>query len=167
MRLTIAAVGRSRESPEQALCELYCDRARGFAPKLGFSKLDLVVVDISRAASADARMTEEAQKLSNKLPVGAHRIALDEGGRTMTSEAFAKHLRRLADSGARDLVFLIGGPDGLASQLRESAEERLAFGPQTWPHLLVRTMLAEQIYRAFAILSSHPYHRGRPATKGR
>ena len=54
------------------------------------------------------------------------------------------------------------GPDGLASSLRESAQEQFALGPQTWPHLLVRAMLAEQIYRAFAILSGHPYHRGRP-----
>jgi 23S rRNA (pseudouridine1915-N3)-methyltransferase len=167
VRLTIAAVGRSRESPEQALCELYCERARVLAPKLGFSRLDLVVIDISRAASADARMTEEAGKISNRLPEGAHRIALDEAGRTMTSDAFAKHLRRLADSGARDVAFLIGGPDGLSPALRESTQERLAFGPQTWPHLLVRAMLAEQIYRALAILSGHPYHRGRPAPKAR
>jgi len=167
MRLTIAAVGRSRESPEQALCELYCERARVLAPKLGFSKLDLIVVDISREAAADARMTEEAAKLAGKLPDGAHRIALDEAGRTMTSEAFAKHLRRLADSGARDLAFLIGGPDGLKPSLREGAQERLAFGPQTWPHLLVRAMLAEQIYRAMAILAGHPYHRARPVLKAR
>jgi 23S rRNA (pseudouridine1915-N3)-methyltransferase len=162
MRLTIAAVGRSRESPELALCELYCERARALAPKLGFSKLDLVVIDISRAATLDARMKDEAEKLSAKLPAGAHRIALDEAGRTMGSEAFAKRLRQLADSGTRDLVFLIGGPDGLAPALRESAQERLAFGPQTWPHLLVRAMLAEQIYRGLAILSGHPYHRARP-----
>lgn len=161
MRLTIAAVGRSRESPEQALTDLYCERARAIAPKLGFSKLDLVVVDTSREATPDARMKEEAEKIGRKLTEGAHRIALDEAGRTPTSEAFAKRLRQLADAGTRDLVFIIGGPDGLAPALREGAQERLAFGPQTWPHLLVRAMLAEQIYRALAILSGHPYHRGR------
>jgi 23S rRNA (pseudouridine1915-N3)-methyltransferase len=165
MRLMIAAVGRSRESPEQALCELYCERARSFAPKLGFSKLDLIVVDTSRAAMPDARMKDEAEKLTRKLPAGAHRIALDEAGRAMSGEIFANHLRRLGDSGARDLAFLIGGPDGLAPSLRDGAQERLAFGPQTWPHLLVRAMLAEQIYRAFAILSGHPYHRARPPLK--
>ena len=161
MRLTIAAIGRSREAPEQALCELYCERARVLAPKLGFSKLDLIIVDISRAATPDARMKEEAEKLAGKLAAGAHRIALDEAGRAMSSESFASHLRRLCDTGGRDLAFLIGGPDGLAPSLREDAHERLAFGPQTWPHLLVRAMLAEQVYRAFAILSGHPYHRGR------
>ena len=163
MRLTIAAVGRSRESPEQALCDLYLERACAIAPKLGFSKIDLVVVETSRAVSADARMTDEAEKIGRKLPEGAHRIVLDEAGRTMTSEAFAKRLRQLADAGTRDLVFVIGGPDGLAPSLREGAHERLAFGPQTWPHLLVRAMLTEQIYRALAILSGHPYHRPRRA----
>jgi 23S rRNA (pseudouridine1915-N3)-methyltransferase len=161
MRLTIAAVGRSRESPEEALSDLYVERARAIAPKLGFSKLDLVVVDTSRAGTADARMKDEAEKLGRKIPEGAHRIVLDQAGRTMTSDAFAKRLRQLADNGTRDLVFIIGGPDGLDPSLRERANERLAFGPQTWPHLLVRAMLAEQIYRAFAILSGHPYHRPR------
>lgn len=161
MRLTIAAVGRSRESPEQALADLYCERARAIAPKLGFSKIDLVVVETSRAASADARMKEEAEKIGRKLPDGAHLIVLDEAGRAMTSDAFARRLRQLADAGTRDLAFIIGGPDGLAPSLREGAHERLAFGPQTWPHLLVRAMLSEQIYRAFAILSGHPYHRAR------
>ena len=161
MRLTIAAVGRSRESPEQALCDLYCERATAIAPKLGISKLDLIIVDTSRAARPDARMKEEADKLGRKLPAGAHLIALDEAGRAMTSEAFAIRLRQLADEGTRDLAFVIGGPDGLAPSLRDGARERLAFGPQTWPHLLVRAMLAEQIYRALAILSGHPYHRPR------
>ncbi len=167
MRLTIAAVGRSRESPEQALTDLHVERARAIAPKLGFSKLELVIVDTSRAAGADARMKEEAGRISQKLPAGAHLIVLDEAGRTMSSEAFAKRLRQLADSGTRDLVFVIGGPDGLAPSLRDGAQERLAFGPQTWPHLLVRAMLAEQIYRTFAILSGHPYHRARAKAPAR
>jgi 23S rRNA (pseudouridine1915-N3)-methyltransferase len=167
MRLTIAAVSRSRESPEQALCDLYCERARSLAPRLGVSTLDLIVVATSRAAIAEARMKEEAEKLSRKLPAGAHQIVLDEAGRAMSSENFAAHLRRLADSGVRDVVFVIGGPDGLAASLRDGANERLAFGPQTWPHLLVRAMLAEQIYRAFSILSGHPYHRAKAAQRAR
>ena len=167
MRLTIAAIGRTRESPEQALCDLYCGRARSLAPKLGFPKLELIVIDTSRAATPEARMQEESAKLVTKLPAGAHCVALDEAGRTMSSESFAKRLRQLADSGTRDLAFLIGGPDGLAPSLRDGAHERLAFGPQTWPHLLVRAMLAEQIYRALAILSGHPYHRARGSARAR
>jgi 23S rRNA (pseudouridine1915-N3)-methyltransferase len=159
MRLIIAAVGKARAAPEQQLCDLYCERARGLGAKLGFTKLDCAVVDTSRTARPHARSEEEAAKLIAKSPLGAHRVALDEKGRTMMSEAFAAHLAKLRDRGTRDAVFLIGGPDGLAPSLKESANERMAFGPQTWPHLLVRAMLAEQIYRAFAILSGHPYHR--------
>jgi 23S rRNA (pseudouridine1915-N3)-methyltransferase len=161
VRLTILCVGRAKASPELELCDLYCARARAMGGKLGFSKLDVVAVDISRAAPAELRMAEEATRLSAKLPHAAHSIALDEAGRSMTSDAFAAHLGTLRDRGSRDLVFLIGGPDGLAPAIRNAANERLAFGVQTWPHLLVRAMLAEQIYRAFTILGGHPYHRAR------
>lgn len=167
MRLAVAAVGRTRApQPEQMLCDLYRERADGLAARLGFSRLDFLIVEVSRAATPDARRREEASRLSRRLPGQAHRIALDEGGRARSSEDFAAHLARLRDRGCRDLVFLIGGPDGLSPGLLESADERLAFGPQTWPHLLVRAMLAEQIYRAFTILSGHPYHRGAPQVAG-
>ena len=162
MRIVVAAVGRARGSePEQAMCDSYAKRAAALGARLGFSKLDFVVVDVSRHANAQARVLDEAETLSRRLPNGAHRIVLDEAGRQLSSEAFAGHLAALRDRGTRDVAFIIGGPDGVAPSLREGAEERLAFGTQTWPHLMVRTMLAEQIYRAFAILSGHPYHRGR------
>jgi 23S rRNA (pseudouridine1915-N3)-methyltransferase len=77
----------------------------------------------------------------------------------MTSDAFAELLGVMRDAGARDLAFVIGGPDGLALPDRIKAGRSLAFGPQTWPHLLVRAMLSEQVYRAITILAGHPYHR--------
>ncbi len=163
MRITVAAVGRGRGGAEQALCDLFWERAAALGPRLGISKLDFVIADVSRGASAATRMDEEAAKLARRLPAPSHRVALDETGRGLTSEAFAKHLAKLRDRGCRDLVFLIGGPDGLAPHLKDAVQERLAFGPQTWPHLMVRAMLAEQIYRALAILSGHPYHRGQSA----
>jgi 23S rRNA (pseudouridine1915-N3)-methyltransferase len=161
MRITVAAVGRARDAPEQVLCDLHLKRAAALGGKLGFSQLDFLTVDISRLSDSPARMEEEAKRLGRHCPHPAHRIALDEKGRSFASEALARHLATLRDRGGRDLVFLIGGPDGLDRALREGAEERLALGPQTWPHLLVRAMLAEQIYRAFTILAGHPYHRGR------
>ena len=160
MRITVAAVGRGRGAAEQGLCDLYWERATALGPRLGISKLDFVIADVSRSSSAAARMEEEAAKLARRLPTPSHRMALDEAGRGLSSEAFAKHLAKLRDRGCRDLVFLIGGPDGLAPGLKNAAQDRLAFGPQTWPHLMVRAMLAEQIYRALAILAGHPYHRG-------
>jgi len=161
MRITVVAVGRARSSAEQTIFDLHWERAAASGGRLGFTKLDCVILDTSRSGDSAARMEDEAKKLIARIPPAAHRIALDEAGRSLSSEAFAKHLAALRDGGVRDLVFLIGGPDGLAPALREGASERLAFGPQTWPHLLVRAMLAEQIYRAFSILSGHPYHRGR------
>ena len=162
MRIRIAAIGKAaRGGPESALCEDYLKRANQLGPKLGFGKLDLSVFDTSRKQDAVLRMAEEAALLTAKLSPGAHLIELDEGGRSFTSEAFAAELVRLRVQGIPELAFAIGGPDGLAPELRKRAKTALAFGSQTWPHLLVRAMLAEQLYRAFSILSRHPYHRGR------
>jgi 23S rRNA (pseudouridine1915-N3)-methyltransferase len=158
VKLVIAAVGKSRASPEQTLLEDYLERARGMGPKLGFTAVDVAIVDTSREANADARMADEAERLRAKIPKGAFLIALDEQGKSFSSSEFAKLLADKRDQ-ARDIAFLIGGPDGLVPALRDGAAWKTAFGRQTWPHLLVRAMLAEQIYRAFAILAGHPYHR--------
>ncbi len=158
MKVVIAAVGRSRSSPEQTLFETYVERARALGPRLGFSSVETAIVDTSRADSAEKRMDDEAERLTAKLPKGAFLIALDERGKSFASNEFAKLLAGKRDQ-ARDVAFVIGGPDGLAPNLRASAQWNTSFGQQTWPHMLVRVMLAEQIYRAFSILAGHPYHR--------
>ena len=158
MRLSIACVGRGKNALEQVLCDDYLKRASGLGAKFGLLKIELVVVETSRAADAATRMKEEAERLGAKLGRGVHLIACDERGKTFTSVAFAQHLARLGQMGG-DAAFLIGGPDGLAPDLRDQSRETLALGPQTWPHLLVRAMLAEQVYRGLSILSNHPYHR--------
>jgi 23S rRNA (pseudouridine1915-N3)-methyltransferase len=86
-------------------------------------------------------------------------IALDEGGVTMGSIAFAKLIEGWRDSGVREARFLIGAADGLSAEDRASADLIWSFGAMTWPHLLVRAMLAEQLYRATSIIAGHPYHR--------
>ena len=94
------------------------------------------------------------------MPEGAQVILLDAKGKGMTSEDFSETIGALRDAGTRHLVFVIGGPDGLGRAAQDIRPGRsLAFGPQTWPHLLVRAMLAEQVYRALTILAGHPYHR--------
>src|SRR5258706_13534477 len=108
MRITVAAVGRGRDSPEQGLCDVFWERAAALGPKLGITKLDFVIADASRNASSTARMDEEAAKLVRRLPTPSHRIALDESGQAHSSETFAKHLAKLRDHGCRDLVFMIG-----------------------------------------------------------
>ena len=93
------------------------------------------------------------------VPDGAHVIALDEGGKQLSSEEFSAVMGELQDTGTRDVAFLIGGADGHGNAVRERADRALAFGRNTWPHMLVRGLLAEQVYRAQQILAGHPYHR--------
>ncbi len=86
-------------------------------------------------------------------------VALDETGDPLPSRAFAERIGRWRDDGAREARFLIGAADGLDASERDAADLRLSFGALTWPHLLVRAMLAEQLWRATSILAGHPYHR--------
>lgn len=93
------------------------------------------------------------------MPAGAARVILDERGKSLTSDAFAEKLGAWRDAG-RDIALVIGGAYGLPPEARASADLVLAFGPGIWPHLLVRAMLAEQLYRAQEILAGRPYHHG-------
>jgi len=157
--VTLAAVGRTHDEPEAQLFEQYWKRASLTGRRLGFMGFDAPIVEISRRTNPAERVREEAEKLLRRLPADAHRMVLDERGRSLSSDEFAKQLSALRDRSVNDVAFVIGGPDGLSADFRASAQQCLALGVQTWPHLLVRAMLAEQIYRALTILSGHPYHR--------
>ena len=159
MRLLILAAGHARGTPEGSLTDDYVGRAKAFGNRLGFSSVTVEEVAISKLREAKSRMAEEGERLAARIPPAAQVVFLDARGKGMTSEAFAEMLAAMRDAGARDLVFLIGGPDGLDPGSSVKSSRSLAFGTQTWPHLLVRAMLAEQIYRAFTILGAHPYHR--------
>ncbi len=161
MRLLVLAVGHARATSEGALAEDFVGRARAFGKRLGFSGIAVEEVAVSKLREARARIAEEGERLASRIPPGAHVIFLDARGKGMTSEDFAEMLAAMRDAGAHDLVFLIGGPDGLDPGPVVKSSRSLAFGPQTWPHLLVRAMLCEQIYRALTIMGGHPYHRGR------
>jgi 23S rRNA (pseudouridine1915-N3)-methyltransferase len=104
-------------------------------------------------------MAEEATKFEPAIPKGAKRIVLDAGGRNLTSEEFAAKLATLRDQGAPAAAFIIGGADGLTKETAKAADLTISFGAATFPHQIVRILLAEQIYRAVTILSGHPYHR--------
>jgi 23S rRNA (pseudouridine1915-N3)-methyltransferase len=104
----------------------------------------------------------EADALLAALPASARVVALDLGGASPTSEAFAAQLAGWLDD-QRPVVFVIGGAEGFDARIPARADHTISLGPMTWPHLLVRTMLAEQLWRAQAIRTNHPYHRsGRP-----
>ena len=159
MRLLIAAVSRLRESPERELTERYRKRAEQLGRRIGLREIEIIEIRESRAADAPRRMAEESIALANVFPERAVTIVLDERGDNLGSRAFADRLARWRDDGRQDVVFVIGGDDGVAPALREKAAMRLALGAATWPHSLVRAMLLEQIYRAVSLLANHPYHR--------
>ena len=158
MRIVVAAVGRLKRGPEVELAERYRDRAVKSGRGIGLRSVEIVEIAESRARDAQRRMLEESIALANVIPKGAATVLLDPRGDTLDSSSFVKRLRGWNDGG-RDVAFVIGGPDGLAPTLSESATLHLAFGALTWPHQLVRIMLLEQIYRATTMLSGHPYHR--------
>ncbi|MSO55286.1 MAG: 23S rRNA (pseudouridine(1915)-N(3))-methyltransferase RlmH [Rhodospirillales bacterium] len=154
MRVTLAAVGRWGETkggPERALFDRYVDR-------LGL-RLDLKEVDVKKVSGPGLRAAE-GEKLLAQIPKNATVVALDVKGLAVDSEGLAKLLSGWRNRGLKDLAFVIGGADGLDPAVLARAELRLSLGPLTWPHLLVRAMLAEQLYRAQCILDGHPYHRG-------
>jgi 23S rRNA (pseudouridine1915-N3)-methyltransferase len=159
MRLWIFAIGSARGSSEGVLCEEYVERAVKLGRNIGFSAIHVEELPVAKAREAKLRMADEAGRLAARLPDGAHIVLLDARGKGMTSEDFAEMLAALRDAGTRDLAFVIGGPDGLSPLPGKKAGRSLAFGPQTWPHLLARALLSEQVYRAMTILAGHPYHR--------
>ena len=113
----------------------------------------------SRARDADQRKREEAAKLSESLGAGAPLILLDERGKNLSSQDFATMIAKHRDGGARAITFAIGGADGHAEESRQRAQMVISFGAMTFPHQLMRILIAEQLYRAATILSGHPYHR--------
>lgn len=146
----IIAVGRFKSGPEAALFDHHAGRLR---PRLGLRE-----VAEGRGAPAEIRRREAAALLA-ALPEGAIAIVLDLGGAAPGSEGLAALLARW-EQAARPIRFVIGGAEGLDASVLARADHTLSLGPFTWPHLLVRGMLAEQLYRAQAILAGHPYHRG-------
>ena len=119
--------------------------------------INVIEVEEKRPLTGSKLKQSEGEKLLKALPTTAHFIVLDESGRSFSSEKFADQMQDWINDG--DLAFLIGGADGHSSDVKKRADTLLSLGPATWPHLLVRGLLMEQIYRAQCILSGHPYHR--------
>ncbi len=132
--------------------------ARG---KIGRSSEAELVDRYLRRISWPTRVTELPDRGGNSPPLSANgvMVVLDERGEALPSTAFAKRLERWRDEGKREARFMIGAADGHSQPERDAADLLLSFGPATWPHLLVRAMLAEQLFRATSLLANHPYHR--------
>jgi len=155
MRLHICAVGRLRKGPEKALIDDYLLRFDRSGRALGLGPANLIEVEDKKGGG----MAGEAVLLERAVPAGALIAVLDERGRVMSSPDFADQLGDWRDKGRSDVAFVIGGADGIDPGLRERADFALSFGAMVWPHMLVRVMLAEQLYRAASILAGSPYHR--------
>lgn len=151
MKVTIAAVGRAGRGPERDLYEHYAGRIRW--------PLTLREVEEKKKLPPAQLIAREGELLLDAVPAKATLVALDRRGKPIDSEAFAERLGRWRDDGIGDVAFLIGGADGHGEPLLKRAGLILSFGAMTWPHLLARAMLAEQIYRAQQLLAGHPYHR--------
>ena len=149
MRVLIAAVGRARQGPIKELYDEYTRRLPW--------PVTLKEISADKGRRAPERMKREAEALGAAAQ-GATMVCLDAAGKALSSEAFATKIEDWTGRSA-DLAFLIGGPDGLDEALLRRADFALSLGPMTWPHLLARAMLAEQLYRASSILAGHPYHR--------
>lgn len=139
MQLHVIARGKIGRSPEAELVERYARRI-----SWGFKVTEL---------------PDRGGTLPPPAPTPCRVVALDERGQQLTSAAFAALLGRWRDDGVRETRFLIGAADGHDAVLREKADVLLAFGAATWPHMLARAMLVEQLWRATSILAGHPYHR--------
>ncbi len=159
MRLVIAAVGRLKAGPERELARRYLDRIAQTGRGVGLDAPEMIELDESRARAPEQRKREEAAALKSALDPKLAIFALDENGKHLSSEAFAADIGRRRDDGAAGLAFVIGGADGLAEEFAAAADRKIAFGAMTWPHQIVRVLLAEQLYRAATILAGHPYHR--------
>ncbi len=155
MRVTLCVVGRLRGGPERELIDDYLKRFDRTGRALSLGPISVVEVEDKKGGGMEA----EAVLLRKAIPSGAFIVTLDERGKLLSSPDFSRKVAGWRDSGARDLAFVIGGADGIAPSLRAEADFSLSFGKMVWPHMLVRVMLAEQLYRATSILSGGPYHR--------
>ena len=158
MRIQFVAVGRLKAGAESDLVERYRARSVAIARGLGVSGPDLVELPESRARRTEDRQADEAQRIRDRVGP-ALLVALDERAASPSSEDFAARLAGWRDAGRGALAFVIGGPDGLAPEIRAGADWAFSFGRLTLPHQIVRVLLAEQLYRALTIIAGHPYHR--------
>lgn len=159
MRLIIAAVGRLKDGPERELYERYIERANAAGRAVGLAPVETLEIAESPARRPPDRVADDSARLEGAVPKGARRILLDARGRNLSSEEFASRLVAMRNGGAGTAAFLIGGAEGLSLSANAALDLTISFGPATFPHQIVRILLAEQIYRAITILSGHPYHR--------
>jgi len=151
MRIAVLAIGRMRDDPARRVYEDFMERLPW--------PHDIQELLEKKPLPVAKRKQNEAEMLLRAVPDGATIVALEGAGRMLSSADFAARIGAWRDAGAPCLAFLLGGANGHGDAVLQRADLALSFGPMVWPHLLARAMLAEQLWRAAAILSGHPYHR--------
>tara|TARA_B100001123_G_scaffold412874_1_gene510652 strand:- start:99 stop:554 length:456 start_codon:yes stop_codon:yes gene_type:complete len=150
VKITVCAIGRLKAGPERDLWERYSIRLR--------CPLKIIELEARKKVSAAVLKRLEGTLLTDAIPAGTLVVALDERGKSFSSSAFANQLTSWNDMG-RNLTFLIGGSNGIDQSILDNAHLTMSFGTATWPHMLARILLIEQLYRAEQILTGTPYHR--------
>jgi 23S rRNA (pseudouridine1915-N3)-methyltransferase len=151
LRIRILCIGRMKDGPERAMVDDYVGRAGKTGKSLGYRAVEEVELNSS---SKD----DEGQRLLVRHGAGVL-VRLDERGEAWTSQELSKRLAKWRDGGEDAVSFVIGGADGTSADVAKAARHTVSFGVQTWPHRLVRVMIAEQVYRALSIEAGSPYHR--------
>ncbi|MEZ5843818.1 MAG: 23S rRNA (pseudouridine(1915)-N(3))-methyltransferase RlmH [Hyphomicrobiaceae bacterium] len=159
MRLVIAAIGRLKDEAERTLYDRYTRRLATAGKALAIGPVETIELAEGRQPQPQSRRQDEATRLLAKVADAGLVVALEESGRTMSSETFARWLARVRDEGTESVAFVLGGPDGQGEAVGATARLALSLGAMTLPHGLARVIVAEQLYRAATILSGHPYHR--------
>lgn len=152
MQFILVVAGKSRPGPERELCERFLDRIKRIGTNVGFGNVVLKEYD-PVARPLPRWLDRSLAKNQTALCV------MDKRGETQRSKDFAKMLAEWRDDGWREIIFLIGGPDGVDQALKDRADRLVSFGQMTYPHMIARIMLAEQLFRAVSILRGDPYHR--------
>lgn len=152
MKIRVCAIGKDRRGE-------FTSSISRYSKQLPW-QLEIIEKEPKKPNAPTAqRILEEAKLLLQSADGASVKIALDERGKMLTSPDFAKKLGHWENDGLTDIAFFIGGADGLDKNLLNQCDMKLSFGNMVWPHQMVRAMLAEQLYRAYSILSNHPYHR--------
>lgn len=159
MRIAVAAVGKCRIGPHTTLITDYKSRVQSIGRTIGFSDFSVHEIEAPKGLTGKKRQSKEGALLLSTASAGGKKIVLDERGKSLKSSVLANSLAQWRDDGVTTATFFIGGADGHDTRVTHNADLMLSFGTATWPHMLARVMLCEQIYRAMTILTNHPYHR--------
>jgi 23S rRNA (pseudouridine1915-N3)-methyltransferase len=154
MKLWVVAVGQRMPDWAQTACDDYVKR---FGPDLRL-EVKTVKTEPRGSKTRETLLSAERQRIEAAIPRGARVVAMDERGSTFTTQALAQQLTQWQSMGD-DVAFVIGGPDGLCPEFRAAAAARIRLSDMTLPHAMARVLLVEQLYRAWSILTNHPYHR--------